>query len=146
MINAIGKWIVGHSGLPWILGENFFIGYLPLRTETFVKVPERVMVALERTPAAVSGYLPDFATKAVQIWNRARTYQEAKQDAEEIYQLLHGAAGWELPAYESGGPDFYAMVIDAIGTPAPIANPNENGLFEFSTNYVFQIEQDPTVP
>lgn len=145
MLKAIAAFILSHSGLPWALGENFFAGYMPVKNTLDAPVPERVMVLLERVPAAVDGYLPDYAAKAVQIWNRAREYFAARDDAQQVYELLHGASGWDLPEIDSGEA-FYAMTIDAIGTPAPIANPNENGLFEFSTNYIFRIERDPTIP
>ncbi|MBA7594328.1 hypothetical protein ES703_01269 [subsurface metagenome] len=39
------------------------------------------------------------------------------------------------------GRRFLAIVIDAYGPPAPIENPGERGLFLFSTNYVWKIEE-----
>jgi hypothetical protein len=139
MLNEITLFIIGHCSLGWTIGEDIFAGYLPLRTASNLPVPKRVVVILERTPGAVVGDLPDYADKFIQIWNRAETYQEAKTDAEELYACLHGSSGWALPVFVSGVA-LYACVIDALGTPAPIANPNDKGLFEFSTNYVFRIE------
>jgi len=145
MIKEITAHLLSHSGLSWVLGENFFEGHLPLKTMTGAVISDRVMVILERTPAEVNGYLPDYQGKMIQIWNRSRNYFEARQDAEEIYAILHGSAGIDLPVVDS--PDaFYVMACDAIGTPAPIANPNENNLFEFSTNYILRTEGNPPVP
>jgi hypothetical protein len=146
LIMEIAQWLLSLSGVPWVLGETFFVGSLPIKDKNGHDVPEQVMVMLERTPAAVDGYLPDYQAKPIQIWNRARDYMTARDDAMEIYEKIHGLSGIDLPAIESGHPNYEAMTIDAVAAPAPIANPGDDGLFQFSTNYIFRIEQNPTVP
>lgn len=139
MIKEIAAFVLGHPGLPWTLGTNFFIGHLPMKNATDDDAPERVMAFLERVPAGVIGDLPDYADKRIQVWNRSHSYFTARDDAEQIFAILHGATGWDMTAVASPDPGYYAWVIDADGSPAPIANPNVKGLFEFSTNYTFRI-------
>lgn len=116
-----------------------FVGYLPLET-LGVAVPRRCVVLLENVPADVDGQLPDYADKYIQIWNRAGDFWEARADAYALYELLHGATGITLPPVDSGEPVRLALVVDARGQPAPIAQPDSRGDFIFSANYVFRIE------
>jgi hypothetical protein len=148
MIKDIALFILSHSGLPWTLDEDFFVGHLPARNKNgdLVENMKRVMVILERVPGAVIGDLPDRCDKAIQVWNRAGSYFVAAEDAEQIFAILHGATGWDMVPPVGSAPEYYAMTIDAVASPAPIAAPNEKGLFEFSTNYVFRIEGNPAVP
>jgi len=139
MLKNICAFILSHSGLPWILGINFFSGHLPQKDRKGNILDERVMVILERTPGGTDGYLPDYMDKMIQVWNRARTYDEAAADAMEIYWILHGSTGWDLGGLVSGD-NPYLLICDAMGTPAPINNPGEKGLYEFSTNYLMRIE------
>jgi hypothetical protein len=145
VLQDIANWILAQSGITWQLDVDFFYGALPIKDKNGDDVPERSMVLLERTPGAVEGLLPDRVDKAVQVWNRARDYADAAADAEEIYLLLHGEGGFALPPEESGFA-WYVMTVDALGSPAPIANPNPRGLVEFSTNYIFRIEGEPPTP
>lgn len=145
MIKDIALHIMSCLDSSWALGINVFVGELPLKDTSGAEIAERAICILERSPGEVNGYLPDYAGKLIQIWNRARDYPTASDDANDIFECLHGEAGIDLPAAES--PRAYlAMTIDAIGTPAPIANPNPQGLVEFSTNYIFRIERNPAVP
>jgi len=145
ILEDIARFILGHSGLVWTFGVDFFAGYLPIKDMNDDPVGARVMVILERTPGPVIGDLPDRVDKAIQIWNRSDTYEEASLDAQEIFDILHGASGRHLPA-GSSPKAYYAMTIDAIADPAPIAAPKARGLFEFSTNYIFRIEGEPATP
>jgi hypothetical protein len=137
MLQDVALFILSHSGLPWIHGENFFVGALPVKNVLGSPTPERTMVILGRVPAALVGELPDFRAKPIQVWNRNNTYLDAQADAEQIFAILHGASGWSLPAFVSGA-NYYAWTIDAVGDPAPLFNPDEKRLFEFSTNYLFR--------
>jgi hypothetical protein len=78
--------------------------------------------------------------KEVQVWNRARDYMDARDDAMTIFELLHGTAGWNLPVIVSGE-NYLAMAVEAAGSPAPIENPDERGFFVFSTNYIWRLEK-----
>jgi len=128
----------------WMLGVNMFAGFLPEKLQGGGPPPERCVVLLERTPGAVVGELPDRIDKEVQVWNRAGSvggiwgYWTARDDAYGIYWLLHGDAGRHLPILTSSE-EYFCGSITAVATPAPIASPNERGLFEFSTNYIFKI-------
>jgi len=145
IIEDIANWILTQSGIAWQLGVDFFIGYLPIKNVNGVETPVRCMVIAERTPGAADGRLPDRVDKAIQIWNRAKDYLEAGEDAREIYDLVHGGACLDLPPQESGRA-WHVMTVDALGDPAPIAAPNARGFFEFSTNYIFRIEGEPPTP
>jgi len=138
MIKEIAAWILNHPGLPWTLDVNFFVGQLPMKNINEDSAPVRVMAVLERVPSPVVGDLPDYADKRIQIWNRNVSYFQAKEDADQVFAILHGATGWVLPVVVSPS-DFYAWTIDADATPAPIANPNIKGYYEFSTNYLARI-------
>jgi hypothetical protein len=139
MIREIGQFIEDMTHGYFKVGDNLFVGFLPQETLGVI-VPIRCAVVLENVPAKVEGQLPDLVEKYIQIWNRAADFHDARDDAYVIYEVLHGASGWHLPVVQSGEPDYFAMTIDALGTPAPIRAPNEQNNFEFSTNYVFRIE------
>jgi hypothetical protein len=139
VIDEIAQFIEDQTHGYFEVGRNLFVGFLPQETAG-VPVPTRCAVVLENVPARVEGQLPDLAEKFIQIWNRAADFHEARDDAYVIYEVLHGASGWHLPVVTIGEPNYFAMTIDALGTPAPIRAPNDKGDFEFSTNYVFRIE------
>lgn len=83
--------------------------------------------------------LPDEADVLIQVVTRGTSYFEAHDDAWVFYNALHGEAGWDLPIIDSG-PAWLAMTIDAVTTPQYIGQ-NVKGRFEFSTNYIFRMEQ-----
>jgi hypothetical protein len=146
MLKEICDFILTHAAAHegFVLGVNFFAGHLPMKDMHSAEVPVRLMVVLERTPGAVNGQLPDYVEKPIQVWNRNDNYFEARSDAEAVYAALHGYTGGVLAV--GSAPRYCVLVIDAVASPAPIANPNERGEFEFSTNYVFRIEGEPPVP
>jgi hypothetical protein len=125
----------------WRIDIDLFVGHLPGKLPSGGVPPERCVVILENTPGAVIGYLRDRQDKEIQIWNRARSYFTARTDAYTLYEILHGKANLTLPVITSGE-DYLIMVLDAVGTPAPIENPGPKGLFVYSTNYILRIE-DP---
>jgi len=84
---------------------------------------------------------PKYIEKAVQLLNRAKSYFVAHQDAEELYEALHNTAGWQLPLVAPANRQYVACVIDAYGPPAPVENPGASGLYIFSTNYTWKIEE-----
>ena len=100
----------------------------------------RIVCILENTPADTIGDLPDRADKPVQIWNRNESFFRARDDAFEFHSFLHGSSQWQLPLVSSGV-IYTAMIIDSMGTPAPIENPDSKGWFVFSANYMFRIAE-----
>jgi len=139
MIKNIAQHIEDNTN--WQIGVDLFVGHVPLEVAAGTRPPERYMAVLENASGALEPQLPDRIDKPIQILNRARNYFTARDDAQEIFELWHGQAGIQLPTIQSGD-QYLAMVIDAIGSPAPIENPNEQGFFVFSTNYLFRIEED----
>jgi hypothetical protein len=137
MIQEIAQLIENRT--TWVIDSTMFIGHLPSKTMGGIAPPERVVVLLENTPPAVIGQLPDRQDKEVQVLNRARTFFTARADATAIYRLLHGLSWVDLPVLTSGE-EWTAMIIDAVAAPAPIENPNAQGIFTFSTNYIFRMK------
>lgn len=143
MLKEIVNFIESKSlGPPWEIGVNMFSGWLPLKDEDGNDIPVRSVAILETTPGGMVPELPDRCDKMIQVWNRAESYFVARDDAVEIFRELHGVIDGTLltPVAESG---YFAMVVEAIGCPAPIANPDEKGHFIFSTNYLWRIKQPP---
>ena len=142
----------------WTIGTNLFAGHVPVKNALGVTIPIRYLAVLENAGGAVLAdvggvvtatppsapadptYWPKYIEKAVQLLNRAKSYFVAHLDAEELYEALHQTAGWNLPIV-AGGPQYHAIVIDAYGPPAPVENPGASGLYSFSTNYTWKIEE-----
>lgn len=138
VLKSIATFIESLSGCDLTIGTNLFVGSLPLRTPSGSEPPRRCVVILETSPGTVVPDLADWEEKSIQIWNRAESYFQAREDAYCIYESIHGTAGWTLPAVD-GGPPYCAMVINAVGLPAIIENPNEKGLYVFSTNFIWSL-------
>jgi len=137
-IKEIAQWIENNT--TWVIGTNLFVGHLPLKRPDGSDIPDRCLVILENSPGTVEPDLPDRLDKAIQLWNRSRNYFEARDDAFNLFELIHGTSGWNLPVLVSGN-QYLAMTVDAIGSPAPIENPDEQGFFVFSTNYIWRLEK-----
>lgn len=137
-IHEISQWIEDRTA--WIIGLTLFVGHLPLKTEAGISPPTRCQTILENSPGATEGQLPGRKDKMIQIRSRAKDYSQARADAAALYNLMHGTHGWNLPILTSGNA-YLAMTVDAIGTPAPIENPDKRGRFVFSTNYLWRIEE-----
>lgn len=147
MLKEITQFILDHAAtaLGFQLGVNLFAGHLPLKDMNGAEVGVRVMAILERAGGAVDGQLPDYVEKAVQVWNRNDNYFEARDDAQAIYDVLHGFTGHVLMGVYSHTA-YYLLTADALSVPTPIATPDEKGAFEFSTNYILRIEGEPPTP
>ena len=142
MLKEITQFIIDQGlGPPWVLGVNIFAGHMPVKDKNDAALGDRILLVLENTSGDTIGELPDRVDKMIQIWNRATGYFQARADAQEVYKFLHGSAGWELTEVEESG--YLVMVIDAVGSPAPIENPDEKGFFSFSTNYIWRIQNTP---
>lgn len=143
MIKEVTQYIEDKGlGPPWEIGVNLFGGELPLRNKDGDPVPERLLAVLNNAGGDVDYYLPDKIDLSIQLYNRAKSYYVAYYDAKELYDELQGSAGWDLPAVDIANE--YCMVIEAVAYPAVIANPDEKtGLYIFSTNYVWRLE-NPT--
>ena len=143
----------------WTIGTNLFAGHVPVKNALGAIIPVRYLAVLENAGGAVlpdiggvvtatppsapadGSYFPKYMEKAVQLLNRAKSYFVAHLDAEELYEALNETAGWELPLVAPANRKYQAIVIDAYGPPAPVGNPDEKGLYVFSTNYTWKIEE-----
>ena len=124
----------------WIRDVNCFVGHIPIENINGVKVEsmDRICAFLFNTPAATVGDLPDRADQELQIWNRHLSWHNAREDAMVFFEVLHGGSQWDLPVIESGD-NYNSMIIDAVGTPAPIENPDPKRRYVFSCNYLFRV-------
>lgn len=158
-------WGFGPAPGRWDIGVNLFAGTIPIKNRLNVDIPVQYLAVLENAGGAVlvdvggvvtiaprtppsrpadGSYWPKYIEKAVQLLNRAEDYMTAHDDAKDLYEAFHNTAGWDLPlvvAPAGTGRQYQAIVIDAYGPPAPVGNPDEKGLFQFSTNYIWKIEE-----
>lgn len=145
MFKAICDWIRDLGlGPPWVLKTNMFAGALPQENAAGTFPPHRCLVVLQNTPAAVWGHQVDMEDKPIQLWNRAKGYWQADDDAQELFDVIHGYCGATMqrvttPA-ASATTKYLAMTIEATGSPAPVENPGPRG-FAFSCNYMFRMEE-----
>lgn len=109
-------------------------GYIPRESES----QARVVVVLGTAGSEVDGQIPDQVRKAIQVLSRAETYMTAYADSLEIYTAIHGKCCDPFPALESGI-EYKNYTIDAISDPSYIGQ-DENGYFQFSTNYIWIIK------
>ncbi len=102
---------------------------------------------LESVGAGIHPDLPDKLDKMIQVTSRAKTYIDALNDALTIFNALRGSvvAGSGIPlgireilAVAPATQD-YEAVIEALAGPQYIGQ-DEKGRYEFSTNYIFRIQ------
>jgi len=138
VLQEFAQWIENVTA--WTIGVNLFVGHLPdyLPGTNQTKLPERLVLILETTPAGVDAELPDRVDKEIQFWNRAQTYFTARADAHAIYKRLHGRSWIELPVL-TVGEEYVIWTADAVAEPYPIENPGPTGLFVFSTNFILRV-------
>lgn len=144
MIKEISEFILDRVSIAyWERDVNFFVGSMPEtnKNRDKVEVIPRIAVILENTPADVTGYLVDRMDKPIQILNRHKSFFLAREDAYRFYWALHGATGFDLPIISSGK-EWTAMIVDAMGSPVPIENPDEKNRYVFSTNYMWRIQSN----
>jgi len=124
----------------WTRDINFFVGHVPVRNKDGLSLEQipRMAAILENSPADLVGDLPDRQDKPIQILNRHSNFFTARADAMQFFDDLHGENQCDLPVIASGL-EYTVMVIDGIGSPVPIENPDDKDRFVFSTNYLFRI-------
>jgi len=132
MIKEIAKFIASKTS--FVIGTTLQVGH---RTQD---APARCNVVLESAGGALNFDLPDFVGKMIQVISRAKTYFDARDDAWEIFNVLHGTAGWTLSAVSPATQNYGAMVIEALADPQYIGQ-DDTRRFEFSCNYQFKIKK-----
>lgn len=131
MIKEVAAFIA--SKTTFVVGSTLQVGH---RTQD---APDQCNVVLESAGGGLHFDLSDRVDKMIQIISRAKTYFKARDDAWEIFNVLHGASGWTLSAVAPASQDYEAMVIEALADPQSIGQ-DDKGRFEFSTNYIFRIK------
>jgi len=129
MLKAICQFIEDKTG--FVKGTTLQVGWRPQ------DAPDRCILVAESGGGSLYFDLPDRVDKMIQVLSRATTYFDARDDAQEIYDALHGAAGWELPEVVVGK-KYQAMIIEAVSIPQYLGI-DEKGRHEFSTNFVWKI-------
>jgi hypothetical protein len=141
MFKEICVFIANKTGLT--IGTTLQAGH---REQT---APDRCTLIGEAGGGETNYYCPDMANLNIQALTRAKSYFQARDDAWVIYEALTNAggtvpsAGWNMPNISSG-PDYLAMVIEAITTPQYIGQ-DTNGRYEFSVNFIFRMEEGSCV-
>ena len=102
--------------------------------------PQRCVLISESAGGGTNFYCPDMADINIQLVTRAKRYFDAREDAWIFYQAFHGTAGWNIPRLDGSGEDYLAMTVEAIAVPQYIGQ-DMNGLFEFSVNFIFRMEE-----
>lgn len=131
MIKEIAQYIENEAD-GFAIGTNLFPGHIP------ISIDGDATVIIETPAGEINFYLPDYQGKVINVVNRARAYLEAKESADNIFNALHGSAGVSLPVVDAG-PEYLADVIQALNPPGYIGQ-DERGFHEFSTNYMFRIQ------
>jgi len=129
MIKEIAAFIASKTS--FVIGDTLQVGH---RTQD---APDRCNVVLESAGGGLYFDLPDRVDKMIQVISRANTYLRARDDAWEIFDALHGTAGWTLSAVAPAVQNYEAMTIEAVADPQYIGQ-DEKRRFEFSTNYIFR--------
>lgn len=103
--------------------------------------PDRCILVGESGGGSPNYYMAfvGMADVNIQVLARGMSYFEARDDCWAVYNALSGTSNWNMPAVGSG-PDYLAMVVEAISTPAYIGQ-DENGRYEFSVNFIFRVEE-----
>ena len=131
MIKEIAKFI--ESKTSFMIGTDLFVGH---RNQDS---PDQCQVILESGGGKPFFDIPDRIDKTIQIISRAKTYFTARDDAWEIFDALHGTAGWSISAVAPATQDYEAQVIEAIADPQYIGQ-DEKLRYEFSTNFIVKIK------
>jgi hypothetical protein len=131
MIKEITKYIENNV-TDLVIGQNLFAGFRASGA------PDDSVLVAERSGGIPDFDLPDFLQKPIQILCRAGNYHNARASAQGIYELLHGKSGITLPVVVPGQ-GYYVDTITANAAPCCIGQ-DEKGLFEFSSNYIFRIQ------
>lgn len=131
MIREITKHIADNvSGLT--IGLSLFSGHLP------EDAPDECSVVLETGIGLPDPYLKDSVEKTIQVYTRGREYYETRDRAYAIYNFLNARRVEDLPVVTTGV-EYRSNVVRAINQPQPLSK-DEKGLWQFSTNFVFRIE------
>ena len=131
MLKAICQFIENKTS--FVKGTTLQVGWRPQ------DAPNRCILVAESGGGSVIFDLKDRADKMIQILARGRPnyYWDPYDDSYEVYNVLHGAAGWALPEVVVGK-KYQAMVIEAVAIPQYLGI-DEKERHEFSTNYIFRI-------
>lgn len=139
MIKEISKFIADESG--------FTLGTTLQATRRTDASPDRCNVVLESGGSTVYYDLPDRVDKMIQVISRAKTYEDARDDAWTIYKALFPnltddslpLGSMTLSAIAPATQDYEAMTIEPLADPQYIGQ-DDKGRYEFSTNYLFRIQ------
>lgn len=131
MLKAICQFIENKTS--FVKGTTLQVAWRPL------DAPDRCILVAESGGGSVIFDLPDRTDKMIQILARGRPnyYFDPRDDSYEVYNVLHGAAGWELPEVVAGD-KYQAMVIEAVSVPQYLGI-DEKSRHEFSCNYIWKI-------
>jgi hypothetical protein len=126
------------SGLT--VGVNLFAGHIPQKRPDGTEPPALCTCILERTPAYVDPSNGRIREIHFQLYTRGPSYQEARDEAYRVFEACVNATGFELPAENSGEPDYYLMTTQG-NAPASI-DQDELNRFAFSANLTLHARKE----
>ena len=129
MIKELAEWMVSSGELiDLVIGETLFAGFLPETSTSSLYT-----VILERTGAAVDGYLKHARAKPVQLFTRGATYHTARDEAFRVFEWLIVKVGIQLTTF---------YVYGVQGVEPQYLGKSEKGQYEFSANVVLQVRKE----
>jgi len=136
MLKTIAKKIESLT-TSFTIGTNLLEGFRPL------DAIDRCSVIYESGPG---GYpeLSDRADAMIQIISRSQreldggSIWQARADAYEIHDAIHGTSGWDMTEVDDEGL-LKAMTVEKISGPVYVGI-DEKGRHSYSTNYLWRIQ------
>jgi hypothetical protein len=135
MLKEIGEFIEDHTTL--VVGTTLQIGHR-LQSGGAGSAPDDCVLIQESGASGVIFDLPDRVDKAIQVLSRAKVYTKAGDLAQEVFDALHGTAGWTAPILLSAK-TYEIQVIEALNAPQYIGA-DEQGRHEFSFTLIFKMK------
>jgi len=139
ILREICQWVEDHSKDPVTFIPQFEIGTNLIYGHRLTESPVRCVLASETSVGESDFYLVDKVSKIVTFVARSNSYEEASQDIDDIFTLLHGSVGWDLPILSSGNA-YHIQLIQSIGLPVYLGQ-DESDLYEFSCSFEFKIQR-----
>lgn len=135
MLKEIAEFIEDHTTL--IVGTTLQVGHRE-QSGGPGSGPDDCVLIQESGASGVIFDLPDRVDYVVQILSRATTYFQAEALAREVFDALHGTAGWTAPVLISAK-QYEIQVIEALNHPQYIGQ-DASGRYEFSFSLIFKIK------
>lgn len=126
---ALAQFIVAQTS-SFAIGTTLQVNWRP------TDAPDRCTTLLETGGSTITD-LPDREDKLIQLLSRALASDDARDDAYELFDALHGVSGFDLPEVVVG--DKYRLQVSEATSPPQYLGINAKKYHEYSTNYILKI-------